>query len=328
MSIKPEFCIGESSDLTATPSGGTVPYTFVWDNGLTDGNAHTVSPTTTTTYKVTVTDNTGCLGDTTTTITVNNLPTVDAGSPQAICVGESVTLSGSGATAYTWDNGVTDGVAFTPTNSSTYTVTGSDGGACSGTDQVVIVVNPLPTVFAGDDQTICAGESVTLSGSGATTYSWDNNVTNGIAFVPIETKTYTVVGTDANSCQNEVAVTITVANCGCTDPLALNYDSNASLSDNSCIYQQPTLEWPNVFTPNNDHINDEYMYSKSGLIEIDYWIFNRWGNIMYQTTELDKYWDGKVGGNNASDGVYFVKYRAKGINGEEFEGHTFFHLAR
>ncbi len=327
-STNPEICLGESSDITAIPSGGTAPYTFVWDNGLTGGNAHTVSPTTTTIYEVLVMDVTGCLGDTTITVIVNNLPTVDAGSPQAICVGESVTLTGSGATSYTWDNGVTDGVAFTPIITTTYTVVGKDTSNCSGTDQVLITVLPLPTVSAGENQIICAGTAVTLSGSGASSYSWDNGVENDVAFVPSVTTTYKVSGTDDLGCHNSGMVTITVEICGCIDPLALNYNGNATISDNSCIYQEPTLEWPNIFTPNDDQINDVYEYTKAGIIQLEYWIFNRWGSLMFQADELNKYWDGKVSGSNALDGVYFVKYKAKGINGKEFEGHTFFHLVR
>ena len=140
------------------------------------------------------------------------MPSVSAGSDQTICDGSSVTLSGSGAVSYTWDNGVTDGVVFTPSlGTVTYTVTGTDANSCVNTDQVDVTVNALPSVSAGSDQTICDGSSVTLSGSGAVSYTWDNGVTDGVAFSPsVGTVTYTVTGTDANSCVNTDQVDVTV----------------------------------------------------------------------------------------------------------------------
>ena len=189
---------------------GAVSYT--WDNGVTDGLAFT--PTLgTTTYTVTGTDANNCVNTDQVDVTVNPLPTVDAGSDQTVCDGTQVTLSGSGAVSYTWDNGVTDGLAFTPAlGTTTYTVTGTDANNCSNTDQVDVTVNPLPAVDAGADQSVCDdGTQVTLSGSGAVSYTWDNGVTDGLAFTPaLGTTTYTVTGTDANNCVNTDQVDVTV----------------------------------------------------------------------------------------------------------------------
>jgi len=85
------------------------------------------------------------------TVTVNPLPVVNAGADQTICIGAPVTLNGSGAVSYTWTNGVTNGVAFNPTTTTTYTVTGTDANGCQNTDQVTVTVNPLPVVNAGTD---------------------------------------------------------------------------------------------------------------------------------------------------------------------------------
>jgi hypothetical protein len=105
---------------------------------------------------------------------------------------------------------VSNGVAFTPISTATYTVTGTDANNCTNTDQVTVTVNPLPTVNAGNDQTVCSGTAVTLSGSGANTYSWNNSVSNGVAFTPASTTTYTVTGTDVNGCVNTDDVTVNV----------------------------------------------------------------------------------------------------------------------
>ncbi len=76
------------------------------------------------------------------TATVNALPTVTANATStAVCAGDPVTLTGSGASGYTWDNGVVDGVSFVPGATTTYTVTGTDGNNCSNQDQITITVN-------------------------------------------------------------------------------------------------------------------------------------------------------------------------------------------
>jgi gliding motility-associated-like protein len=191
---------------TLTGSGGA---TYTWNNGITNGVSFTQAVGTTT-YTITGTDANGCINTDQVNITVNPLPIVNAGPDQAICIGASATIAGSGAATYTWNNGVTNNVAFTPALTNTYTVTGTDANGCVNTDQVVVTVNPLPTVGAGADQTICIGASVTLSGTGATSYTWNNAVTNGIAFSPVATATYTVTGTDANGCINTDQVVVTV----------------------------------------------------------------------------------------------------------------------
>jgi gliding motility-associated-like protein len=198
------ICTGASTILAAT--GGV---TYSWNNGLGNGNGFSVAPAATTTYTVVGTDASGCTGTDAVTITVNPLPTVNAGLDQTICAGTAVTLNGAGAATYTWDNGVTNGVTFVPSATTTYTVTGTTLG-CTNTDQVTVTVNPLPTVNAGLDQTICVGVSVTLSGSGAATYTWNNGVTNGVAFAPAATTTYTVTGTSAAGCINTDQVVVTV----------------------------------------------------------------------------------------------------------------------
>ena len=131
------------------------------------------------------------------------------------CIGDSITFTGSGADTYTWDNGVTDNTAFTPTATGTvtYTVTGTDTNGCVNTATIDVTVNELPTVIANASQTeICIGDSVTFTGSGADTYTWDNGVTDNTTFTPTTTGTvtYTVIGTDTNGCVNTATIDVTV----------------------------------------------------------------------------------------------------------------------
>ncbi|MEN9442177.1 MAG: hypothetical protein RLZ33_2254 [Bacteroidota bacterium] len=198
------ICQGNSTMLSA--SGGI---NYTWDNGLGNGNNVSISPLSTTTYSVIGTDANGCPGTDDMTVTINSNPSINAGTDITICAGAPITLTGSGAINYTWDNGATNGITFIPLSSELFTVTGTDANGCNSTDQINVIVNPLPTVNAGIDQTVCEGTSVTLSGSGASTYSWDNGIIDNSAFVPTSTLTYTVTGTDINGCINTDNVIVT-----------------------------------------------------------------------------------------------------------------------
>ena len=201
------FCSVGTSTLTA--SGST---NYVWMPGNLTGATVVVSPTTTTTYTVTGTNSQGCISTATTTVTVNPLPVVTATSSAAsVCVGGSVTLNGGGASSYTWNNNVMNAISFVPTATTTYMVTGTDANGCVNTAMTTVTVNPLPVITATSSAAVvCAGASVTLTGGGAATYTWDNNVTDTVSFVPMATTTYIVTGTDANGCVNTATTTVTV----------------------------------------------------------------------------------------------------------------------
>lgn len=216
------ICNGDSIDLTSLPSGGTGGNTYSWSS-VPPGFSSTeqspeVKPTSTTTYSVTVTDAGSITATANTTITVNQLPTVTASSNDAdntICNGSQITLSGGNASSFIWDNGASNGVAFTPPlGTTTYTVTGTDASGCKNTSQIAITVNALPSVTATayDNDTICEGDAITLKGSGTSgnDYSWSNGVTDNLSFVPTATQTYTVTATGSNTCINTAQVTVTV----------------------------------------------------------------------------------------------------------------------
>ena len=194
------------NDMVTLAGSGAVSY--VWNNGVVNNTAF--AATGTTTYTVIGTDANGCENSDMVDVNVNTLPAVNAGLDQSVCDGDMVTLAGSGAVSYVWDNGVIDNTAFTPSGTMTYTVTGTDVNGCENSDMVDVNVNTLPTVDAGLDQTICEGDMVTLTGSGADSYVWDNSVIDNTAFTPSGTMTYTVTGTDANGCENSDMVDVNV----------------------------------------------------------------------------------------------------------------------
>jgi gliding motility-associated-like protein len=176
------------------------------------------NPTTTKTYTVTGTDANACKNTGTISVTVNALPIVTgAATTPSICIGSATTLNGSGASSYTWDNSVTDNVAFNPTTTKTYTVTGTDANGCKNTGTVSVTVNALPTVVV-NGASICTGSSKALTVSGANSYSWSPNTnlssTTGATVTanPSNTITYTVNGTDSKGCIGTDTAVVTVNN--------------------------------------------------------------------------------------------------------------------
>ena len=206
----PSICFGQSATLTTatSASGGT----FSWQPGGQTTNQITVSPTSTTTYSVSYTVN-GCTSSAAIAIvTVNpNIP-VDAGVNISVCQGNQVTLIATGTPTNVWSGGISDGVAFTPNQTTTYYVTGTSASGCITTDSVTVTVNNNPIINAGTPQTVCIGDQITLQGSGAGsggTYSWSNGVIDGQVFSVNGTINYTVTGTDANGCTGIATVLIT-----------------------------------------------------------------------------------------------------------------------
>ncbi|MFA7273114.1 MAG: LamG-like jellyroll fold domain-containing protein [Crocinitomicaceae bacterium] len=228
------ICQGQSVALS-----GSGANTYSWNNNVT--NDVNFSPSTTKTYTVTGFDANGCSAWDQVVVTVNPI-SIDAGSNLTVCEGSTVTLSGSGGVSYTWNNGVTDGIPFVVTNGGYYTVTGVAANGCVRSDSLSIQMNPLPPVFAGNDTSICAGESITLVGSGGIFLSWNNGVFNNIAFTPTATSTYILSGQSSTStCTNKDTILVTV-NQPTTSTLTINsldqYNLNGTVYNSSGTYTQ------------------------------------------------------------------------------------------
>ena len=202
-----DYSICAGTSVTLNGSGAT---TYSWNTNATTATI-SVNPTVTTTYTLTGTTN-GCSKTDTVKITVNALPnTLAVANHYSVCAGTLVTLTGSGALTYSWTTGgTTASISVTPTTTTTYTLTGSNGN-CLKSDTVKVTVLPSPTTLAtANVYTICAGESVGLTGSGATTYSWNTGATtSSITVTPTTTTTYTLTGT-SSGCSLSDTVKVTV----------------------------------------------------------------------------------------------------------------------
>ncbi len=213
-------CVGTPVTLTA---GGAATYVWSPSTGLscTTCAAPVANPTVTTTYSVTGTTASGCTASASVTITVKPLPVLVT-TPATICAGGSAPLSVSGAESYVWSpaGGLSCTACATPTASpaatTTYTVTGTGPNGCTAAKTLVVTVNPLPVVSAGNDREVCAGVPSTLTATGAATYEWSpagglscTTCANPVATINA-TATYTVTGTSAAGCVGSARVLLTV----------------------------------------------------------------------------------------------------------------------
>ncbi len=372
------LCIGQSTTLTTTTTGGTPAYTEVWSPA-----GPTVSPNATTTYTVVVTDANGC-NAAPQTVTVNvNLPLAVVPSAGVfICPGNTAALSaaasgGDGNYTYTWLPTTTPAtgpaVSASPGVNTTYTVVVTDGcGSTAAIDSITVTVSPLPAVtFAADTQSGCMPLCVTFTNTtpNSSLCAWDfgDSTTSTTSCTPQHCYSLpgsydvNLVVTDGNGCsaslfvpgfitvyplphadfsvnpqpatlldpviyftdessgaaawswdfgdplnstsvlQNATftyadsghyAVTLTVTNIyGCTDDTTVIVD--VELDD--------TFYAPNCFTPDGDGTNDVFYPKGSGIdwSTFEMLIFDRWGNLIYKTTDINKPWDGRVQGKNA-----------------------------
>lgn len=242
-------CAGQEVMLNGSATGGNAGagYQFTWipNSGvpflLTNENTATPSFTSMTpgvySYIIIVTDANGCTSFDEVSITVNAVPTANAGADRTICAGASVSLNGSGTgttafgVLYFWSpaarlsDRTVRNPQFTTNDPGTYvyTLQTTDVNGCTATDQVTVVVNANPVVSAGADKTICAAGFTVLDGSavggaGGYMYNWspNANLTSGMVATPTFTTmtagnyNYTLTVTDANNCSASDMMMVTV----------------------------------------------------------------------------------------------------------------------
>jgi hypothetical protein len=230
------FCQGSSTNLSASSTivsaSSTISYNWSPGVGLntTTGSNVTANPSMPTTYTVTATNNGVCSNTAQITVTPFEMLPVTFSGANTFCQGSSTNLtansniqSASSTVFYSWSPGfglnttIGQNVTANPTISTTYTVTGYYG-SCSNTGQITVGPNnfsaPIITASA-TNSLVCYNDSTILNASGANTYTWTNNVQNGVPFGVYTSHTYYVTGTDINGCSNTASVNVTV------NPLAI-----------------------------------------------------------------------------------------------------------
>jgi gliding motility-associated-like protein len=236
--------------------------------------------------------------------TVNNLEAC-SGLPFTIpvtsCVtGSSFQWTGSNGSSGTGDiNDVSINTGSTPIQLN-YTIIPDANGCTGGPASVTANVNPLPIITGSPNDTIDPGIGVPLTATGGLTYSWlpftglSCTTCPAPIAAPVITTSYYVTGTNGYGCSGSDTIEVYV-NQG-TEVLYI----------------------PNSFSPNDNDINDLFCVYGSSIKKINVLIYDRWGELLFQSTDMNLGWDGKYKGKNVEGGVYVYSVVCEWMSG----GHT------
>jgi gliding motility-associated-like protein len=316
----PTLTVEEVNDLTCngagdgsatiSSNGGTPPYSYSWSPS--GGNAATAENLSAGTYTVTVTDDDDCPSFIEVTINEPDAILIDGDVEDALCgnFDGSIALTVSGGTgsySYDWTPSGLSGNNLNDLVPGNYSVTVSDANGCEVTANFTVgVTGNIPISFVPDVVTIEAGESTQLEvivGGGVTgeTYTWTpeeglscTNCPDPVAS-PSETTTYTVTVTTDDGCVSSDTVLV--------------------------IVEQPCTEVfvPTIFSPNGDNINDLVCVEGSCIRDLDFRIFNRWGEVVFETKDPTECWDGTQNGEPLNTGIFAYKALIIKDDGQEIE---------
>jgi gliding motility-associated-like protein len=291
-------------------TGGTPPYTYLWSTGQTTTSIDSLCGGN---YYVTVYDNHNCPDiDTLTLIeptplllntTSTNVPCVE------VCNGVATAVS-SGSTppySYLWSNGYDDNPAI-DLCPGTYYVTVTDAHLCTALDTIVVHDSTTfpPNIYSyADDTVIYNSQSTGLHTTfiPGYTYSWtpSGNLNNHLIYNPVASPTSTTT----------YIVTI-------VDPFGCTYTDTVIVVVIDVLCDESQIFMPNAFTPNNDNNND-VLYVRSNIIKAIYLaIYDRWGEKVFETTDMNQGWDGTFRGMDCDPGVFDYYLKVTCINDMEF----------
>ena len=356
------YCASDNVLLYASASGGYAPYTYEWNtidgapwSGTGDTILGAIFQNGTVSYLVTATDNCNFSSSDTVTITMNQtLEIINLLSQPTSCVPtgsvSSIIAGQTGTPNYYWTGpgiknpNFIDAPDWNNIASGWYYFSVVDD-VCQDFDSVYVgVLDPPIASFSATPLSGCAPLEVTFTNNSlnGNTYIWMFGDGNQETTTSLGELTHLFEDVTQNQgysiqlivqqsvfCSDTMTIGIATSVCGCTNPLAMNYNSLATQDDGSCYFPEPVIEAPNVFTPNADNINELFFLDWKNLTKLRLIVINRWGNVMFDETSADLInfnpgWDGY----RAEEGVYFYRYEAEGISGVLKEGHGFFHLIR
>jgi gliding motility-associated-like protein len=304
------ICLGESTIIAATVTGGTAPYTYTWSNGLPPDSSNTITPTQTTVYTIDVVDANGCTSiQQSTLVKVNNTPVPGFTSMEATCppIAVNFTNTTDSAVYYLWDfgdpsSGANDtSTQFSPSHlyntGGNYTVTliAVNAYGCSDTISVPNAVQ-VP-----DAANASANASAPLLTSLDPVAIINNTSSNAVSFVVYfgdgDSLVTTSAGPYTHTYDSLGVYTVTLiawSDEGCPDTTWLTIT----------VEEPTTLFIPNAFTPNGDGKNDYFFPVGVNVQKVTLYIFNRWGELIFESHDMNDGWDGRYKGQRVENDVY------------------------
>lgn len=272
--------------------------TMVELNAGTQGTAYTWNDQAETTvrkvnapgvYSVLVTNANGCYSGDTIVLDIFPPPVVNLGRDSFLCEGLTYTLDAGLFESYLWQNGSTQ-QRFEPETAGTYYVKVTDKNACAGSDTIRLLYYEKPDVKLIKQLRICEPDTLISAYSSTNNYTWNDGTTTASNRIT-EYGTYTVTVTDLHSCTNIVSLEVS-SNC------------------------PGNLYVPNAFTPaNHDGVNETFFPVLRNIRSIHLYIYTRWGELVYETEDEHKGWDGTYRNQPAQADVYVYKVDYIAANG-------------
>jgi gliding motility-associated-like protein len=298
-SIDTLACPGDLATLIGTASGGEPPLYFQWEGGVAGDPYLNITPLHDTTNRFWVWDNCGDSVSVDHTIYVRQpTPITTQVDSVEICAGDPAAISptyagGSGTLGMNWLDGANGATRTVFPNATTpYAFVVTDGCGQVVTDTAWVIVHPLPV--AQFSATPAVNEKWTYNFDAPLqvncTYLWDFGDGN-TSTAPSVRYTYTLPGVYL------VSLTVT-SDEGCVQTFERMIEVKSDL----------ILWMPEAFTPNGDGVNDYYTVSVAGHESFEMLIYNRWGELVFQSQDPDMGWNGKMAnGAPAPSGVYVVR---------------------
>jgi gliding motility-associated-like protein len=261
------FCNGDSIVLNA----GTGFSTYQWSNGISSQiNAVKAAGT----YSVKATTLQGCTSyDTLKVLNVFSNPVIRLSKDTGLCIGTSRLLDPGSYSSYLWNTGSTSRT-ISVNNTGIYTVTVTDNNGCKGKDSSrITVLYPNPSSFLPLDTSICSYGKLDLSPlSNYQTYLWSNNSITKTISISLP-GIYWLTVKDANQCTGTDSIKVLLKEC------------------------LKGFYMPNAFTPDGNNLNDELKPFLFGNVKTyTFTIYNRWGQVVFQTSDRFRGWDGTFKG--------------------------------
>ncbi|MDZ4758243.1 MAG: BNR-repeat neuraminidase N-terminal domain-containing protein [Bacteroidota bacterium] len=204
LGVDKTICVGFTTDLD--PGSGLVSY--LWSTGAT---TQKITVSTAGTYKVTVVDNGGCVGEDSIDISVSTAMT-NFGNDITTCFGNDIILDAGNNSTYKWNTGATtQTIKLSNVGTGTFIVDVVDQYGCKATDTIMATINPLPTLNLGPDKYICNGGPIALdAGSGQSTYAWNTGAATQIINVTTA-GTFGLIITSPLGCTASDSITLTAS---------------------------------------------------------------------------------------------------------------------
>lgn len=304
-------CFGDcTGSLTVNPTGGTPPYTFLWNNSQT---SQTISGLCAGNYSVLITDALNCQTISSFVLTQPDsihitLSPTDVNC-EASCYGNIVSTVSGGTLPYQylWSNGQTNSSVF-DLCVGTYFLTVTDSNSCISINSTNVIVSDIfDSIYVwAEEDTIFEGQSTWLHATSfpGLTYTWTPSNwlsspfnSSTLATPPPGTHTYFITVTDGQGCY-------------------FNDSLKIHVSDVLCY--EPYIFVPNAFTPDGDNFNDVFYVRGIFIDEMELLIFNRWGELVFQTNDKNRGWDGRHKGVLVEPDVFTYLLKIKCFDKVEF----------